>query len=89
MPSEAAIYAALHPVKGTVLYFVAKGDGGHVFSSTLKEHDAAELWFLLGYVYYQMDRLEWAKKAIDAAYERMPESEAVAILKEAIDKAEE
>jgi UPF0755 protein len=41
LPDENAIYTALHPAPGTVLYFVAKGDGSHIFSSTLKEHDAA------------------------------------------------
>lgn len=40
-PSKRAIYAALHPAEGTELYFVAKGDGSHHFSSTLKEHQAA------------------------------------------------
>ncbi len=33
-----AIHAALHPGAGSALYFVAKGDGTHYFSSTLKEH---------------------------------------------------
>lgn len=41
MPSADSVYAALHPAAGKVLYFVAKGDGSHVFSVTLKEHDAA------------------------------------------------
>ena len=48
--------------------------------------DAAELRFLLAYVYYQMGRLEWAKRAVDAAYEKMP-TPAVTILKRAIDEA--
>lgn len=38
---RAAIYAALHPAKSTALYFVAKGDGSHKFSKTLKEHQQA------------------------------------------------
>lgn len=38
MPGREAIHAALHPVKGKSLYFVAKGDGSHYFSATLKEH---------------------------------------------------
>jgi len=38
MPGQDAIHAALHPVKGKSLYFVAKGDGSHYFSATLKEH---------------------------------------------------
>ena len=41
MPGQAAIHAALHPDTGDAIYFVAKGDGGHVFSSTLEAHNAA------------------------------------------------
>ncbi len=41
MPGRAAIHAALHPADGSSLYFVARGDGGHVFSATLKEHNKA------------------------------------------------
>ena len=41
MPGEAAIEAALQPAEGEALYFVAKGDGWHAFSATLKEHNAA------------------------------------------------
>ncbi|PVV20959.1 MAG: hypothetical protein B6D74_12330 [gamma proteobacterium symbiont of Ctena orbiculata] len=41
MPSGAAIQAALHPEDGKSLYFVATGDGGHYFSSTLEEHNKA------------------------------------------------
>ena len=36
-----AIHAALHPLDGDSLYFVAKGDGSHYFSATLAEHEAA------------------------------------------------
>jgi len=36
-----AIRAALHPVAGDSLFFVAKGDGSHQFSATLAEHEAA------------------------------------------------
>jgi tetratricopeptide (TPR) repeat protein len=53
----------------------------------LEKSDAGELWFLLGYVHYQMGRLEEAKKAINAAYEKMPESSAVITLKKAIETA--
>jgi UPF0755 protein len=41
MPSGAAIHAALNPQEGNSLYFVATGDGGHYFSSTLEEHNKA------------------------------------------------
>ena len=41
MPSAAAIDAALHPADGDSLYFVARGDGGHYFSSTLEQHRRA------------------------------------------------
>lgn len=36
-----AIHAALHPESGDTLYFVAKGNGRHHFSKTLKEHQWA------------------------------------------------
>lgn len=36
-----AIHAALHPEPGNTLYFVAKGDGTHHFSATLREHNNA------------------------------------------------
>jgi len=41
MPGKAAIDAVLHPVETKNLYFVANGDGTHVFSQTLKQHNAA------------------------------------------------
>lgn len=41
MPSRAAIAAALHPADVPYLYFVAKGDGSHVFSQTLHQHNLA------------------------------------------------
>ncbi|URL57215.1 endolytic transglycosylase MltG [Luteibacter flocculans] len=41
LPGRAAIEAALHPAAGSELYFVARGDGSHVFSSTLEEHNRA------------------------------------------------
>jgi UPF0755 protein len=40
-PGRAAIEATLNPAKTGDLYFVADGTGGHVFSTTLKEHNAA------------------------------------------------
>ena len=41
MVGREAIHAALHPAPGTSLYFVARGDGSHVFSDTLAEHNRA------------------------------------------------
>ena len=41
MPGQKAIHAVLHPEQGNSLYFVARGDGSHVFSKTLKEHNKA------------------------------------------------
>lgn len=43
MPGLAAIEAALHPADTKAMYFVGKGDGSHVFSATLKEHNRAVL----------------------------------------------
>jgi UPF0755 protein len=40
-PGRATIEATLNPAKTGDLYFVADGAGGHVFSNTLKEHNAA------------------------------------------------
>ena len=37
-PSEASIRAALYPARTDFLYFVARPDGQHVFSRTLREH---------------------------------------------------
>jgi len=47
MPGLASIHAALHPAPGKALYFVARGDGSHQFSDTLKEHDRAVIKYQL------------------------------------------
>lgn len=39
LPGKPALLAALHPAPGNELYFVARGDGRHVFASTLEEHN--------------------------------------------------
>lgn len=42
MPSREAIYAALHPDQSkNSIYFVSRGDGTHVFSANLNEHNQA------------------------------------------------
>jgi UPF0755 protein len=47
LPGKGAIHAALNPDEGSAMYFVARGDGGHVFSSTLAEHNKAVAEFQL------------------------------------------
>ncbi|QIK39168.1 endolytic transglycosylase MltG [Caldichromatium japonicum] len=47
LPGRASIQAALHPAGGDTLYFVAKGDGSHVFSRTLDEHNRAVQYYAL------------------------------------------
>ena len=41
MVGREAIHAALNPLPGSSLYFVARGDGSHVFSDDLDAHNAA------------------------------------------------
>jgi tetratricopeptide (TPR) repeat protein len=64
----------------------------------LKISGAPELQFLLGHVYYQsflrdgtikgeLDRLDTAKRLIDAAYQKLPNSRAVEILRNAVSEA--
>ncbi|MGA2678087.1 MAG: hypothetical protein ABSF37_02160 [Sedimentisphaerales bacterium] len=52
----------------------------------MDKSDSGELEFLLAYVYYQMDRLEFARQSIEAAVKKMPDSPAVAAMKNAIDE---
>jgi UPF0755 protein len=48
LPSRASIHAALHPDRRGELYFVSTGDGRHVFSKTLEEHNEAVIEYQLG-----------------------------------------
>jgi len=41
MPGLASLKAAAHPANGEAMFFVANGQGGHTFSSTLEEHNEA------------------------------------------------
>ncbi|MPQ85605.1 endolytic transglycosylase MltG [Pseudomonas sp. MAFF 730085] len=47
MVGREAIHAALNPAPGTSLYFVARGDGSHIFSDDLDAHNAAVREFQL------------------------------------------
>ena len=47
MVGREAIHAALNPVAGNSLYFVARGDGSHVFSDDLDAHNNAVREFQL------------------------------------------
>jgi UPF0755 protein len=47
LPGLDSIEAALHPADIKALYFVAKGDGTHYFSETLKEHNNAVIKYQL------------------------------------------
>nr|WP_178131994.1 endolytic transglycosylase MltG [Pseudomonas sp. C2B4] len=47
MVGREAIHAALNPVAGSSLYFVARGDGSHVFSDDLDAHNNAVREFQL------------------------------------------
>jgi UPF0755 protein len=48
LPGAAVIHATAHPDKTDAIYFVAspKGDGSHVFSATLEQHNAAVASYL-------------------------------------------
>ena len=48
MPGRAALQAATHPEPGDALYFVARGDGSHEFTSNLADHSRAVAKYQLG-----------------------------------------
>ncbi len=41
LPGRAALEATVRPAPGDALYFVSRGDGSHVFSASLSEHNRA------------------------------------------------
>jgi UPF0755 protein len=41
LPGLASLQAAAHPAAGEAMFFVANGQGGHTFSSTLEDHNKA------------------------------------------------
>ncbi len=47
MPGRAALRAAVNPAAGDSLYFVARGEGRHYFSATLREHECAVITYQL------------------------------------------
>jgi tetratricopeptide (TPR) repeat protein len=52
----------------------------------MDKSDSGELEFLLSYIYYQMDRMEFARQSIETAAKKMPNSPAVAAMKKAVDE---
>ena len=42
-----AIHAAVNPLDGDALFFVSRGDGTHVFSATVEQHNAAVRKYIL------------------------------------------
>jgi tetratricopeptide (TPR) repeat protein len=52
----------------------------------MDKSDSGEMEFLLSYIYYQMDRLEFARQSIEAAAKKIPDSPAVMAMKKAIDE---
>lgn len=41
-PGKKSLEAAIYPAQTSYLYFVSKGDGSHIFSRTLQEHNQAK-----------------------------------------------
>ncbi len=49
LPGLAALQAAAHPADGEAMFFVADGQGGHKFSTTLEEHNKAVREYIKSY----------------------------------------
>lgn len=62
-PGRASIEAVLNPAATDELYFVADGTGGHIFSTTLKDHNAA----VANWRKIEVDRQSRAKDAREKA----------------------
>lgn len=56
--SRSSLQAAARPVDSSMYYFVSKGDGSHVFSETLQEHNAAVRRYILGQGRSEQDNSE-------------------------------
>lgn len=67
-PGRSAIEATLDPAATTDLYFVADGTGGHTFSDTLKEHNAA----VTNWRKVERERKKEAEAAAAAAPDAIP-----------------
>ena len=63
LPGRDAIHAALHPAEGDALYFVSRGDGSHVFSATLQEHNNAVIKYQLNGHVRSFSSYQYKKKA--------------------------
>ena len=56
MPSLGSIVAAVHPQVTDELFFVARGDGSHIFSNTFDEHNTAVNKYQLANAYFFLAR---------------------------------
>lgn len=69
IPSVGAIKAALYPSETEYLYFVADGQGGHVFSTTLKEHNEAVQKYRQGLLGKELGRTAGTQTTVPAPAE--------------------
>jgi UPF0755 protein len=69
MPGREALLAAVNPKPGTSLYFVARGDGSHVFSDNLQDHNRAVR-------HYQIEQRAKNYRSSPAPIRREPSAEA-------------